>query len=150
MEIPLNLLAFQSDLKLKSEDGKKYIFCLIRKKYLVQAPEETVRQLLLIYMQKELKISKNYIAVEKSLKVNNLPKRFDILVYNQNHEPILLVETKAPSVKITEDTFKQISWYNMTLKVPYLLVTNGITTYCCSVSYENNNFQFLEKMPKFQ
>lgn len=147
MEIPLNLLAFQSDLKQKSEDGKKYIFCLIRKKYLVQAPEETVRQLLLIYMQKELKISKNYIAVEKSLKVNNLPKRFDILVYDQNHEPVLLVETKAPSVKITEDTFKQISWYNMTLKVPYLLVTNGITTYCCSVSYEDHSFSFLEKIP---
>ena len=147
MQIPINLLQYQSDLKTKIEGGKSFVFDPIRKKYYLQQPEEMVRQLLLIYFQKELNLSKNYIAVEKTLKVNGLPKRFDILIFDKNHHPVLLVETKSPKVKISESTFKQISWYNMTLKVPFLLVTNGINTYCCSVNYEENRYEFLKKIP---
>jgi len=148
MTIPINLLQFQNRLTTKIEEGKSYLWDPIRKKYLVNQPEEMVRQLLIIYLEEIEGISKNYIAVEKSIKVNDRLKRFDLLVFDENHKPILLVECKSPKVKVSQATFEQIAWYNSVLKVPYLLVTNGITTYCCSVSYKDSSFSFLEKIPK--
>ena len=149
MTIPIDLLAYQKDLTTKMEDNKSYLWDPIRKKYLVNLPEELVRQLLIIYLQKEIGFSKNYIAVEKSIKVNDLPKRFDLLIFDKNHQPFILIECKSPKVKVNQDTFEQIAWYNSTLKVPYLLVTNGITTYCCSVNYKDSSFSFLQKIPTF-
>ncbi len=148
MKIPVDLLQFQNKLTIKTEDGKSFLWDPIRKKYLVNQPEEMVRQLLIIYLQEVEGISKNYIAVEKSIKVNDRLKRFDLLIFDENHKPIMLIECKSPKVKVNQDTFEQIAWYNSTLKVPYLLVTNGITTYCCSVSYEDSSFSFHEKIPK--
>ena len=148
MKIPIDLLQFQNKLSTKTEEGKPYVWDPIRKKYLVNQPEEMVRQLLIIYLKEVEGISKNYIAVEKSIKVNDRLKRFDLLIFDENHKPIMLIECKSPKVKVNQDTFEQIAWYNSTLKVPYLLVTNGITTYCCSVSYEDSSFSFLEKIPK--
>jgi len=148
MTIPINLLQFQNRLTTKIEEGKSYLWDPIRKKYLVNQPEEMVRQLLIIYLEEIEGISKNYIAVEKSIKVNDRLKRFDLLVFDENHKPILLVECKSPKVKVSQATFEQIAWYNSVLKVPYLLVTNGMTTYCCSVNYEDSSFSFLEKIPK--
>lgn len=148
MKIPVDLLQFQNKLTTKTEEGKPYVWDPIRKKYLVNQPEEMVRQLLIIYLQEVEGISKNYISVEKSIKVNDRLKRFDLLIFDENHKPIMLIECKSPKVKVNQDTFEQIAWYNSTLKVPYLLVTNGITTYCCSVSYKDSSFSFLEKIPK--
>ncbi len=148
MKIQVDLLQFQNRLTTKTVEGKPFVWDPIRKKYLVNQPEEMVRQLLIIYLQEVEGISKNYIAVEKSIKVNDRLKRFDLLIFDENHKPIMLIECKSPKVKVSQDTFEQIAWYNSTLKVPYLLVSNGITTYCCSVSYEDSSFSFLEKIPK--
>jgi len=93
------------------------------------------------------KFPKNRIAVEKSLTINELPKRFDLLIYDKNTHPYLLVECKAPEVKINQKTFDQISQYNFQLKVPFLLVTNGITTYCCQMDYEKKTFEFISNIP---
>ena len=101
----------------------------------------------MIYFVKEKKYSQARIAVEKALIINELNRRFDILIYDKNAEPYLLVECKAPEVKISQTTFEQIAQYNLELKVPYLLVTNGITTYCCKMDYENQSYEFLEKIP---
>ena len=147
MTIQIDLLAYQKELTTKQENGKSFLWDPIRKKYLVNLPEELVRQLLIIYLQKEIGFSKNYIAVEKSIKVNDLQKRFDLLVFDENHKPFILIECKSPKVKINQNTFEQIAWYNSTLKVPYLLVTNGITTYCCSVNYADSSVGFLDKIP---
>ncbi len=148
MKVQVDLLQFQNRLTTKTVEGKPFVWDPIRKKYLVNQPEEMVRQLLIIYLQEVEGISKNYIAVEKSIKVNDRLKRFDLLIFDENHKPIMLIECKSPKVKVSQDTFEQIAWYNSTLKVPYLLVSNGITTYCCSVSYEDSSFSFLEKIPK--
>ncbi len=147
MNIQLNLLDYQSELKIKKEDGKRYLFDPIRKTYLVLTPEEMVRQLLIQYLLAERNISKNRLALERALKVNTMTRRWDLMIYRQDMTPWLLVECKAPEVKITQSVFEQISAYNLTLRVPYLLVTNGIDTYCCEMDYEGETFKFLEKVP---
>jgi len=145
--ISLNLLAYQNQLKTKKQDNKKFIFDPIRKKYLVLQPEELVRQLLILYLIQEKKISKNRIGIEKSLKVNHLNRRLDILIYDKDVQPFMLIECKAPAVKISQSTFEQIARYNLPLRVPYLMVTNGMHTYCCKMDYEKESFEFLEELP---
>ena len=147
MNIQLNLLDYQSELKIKKEANKRYLFDPIRKTYLVLTPEEMVRQLLIQYLLAERNISKNRLALERALKVNTMTRRWDLMVYAKDMTPWLLVECKAPEVKITQSVFEQISAYNLTLRVPYLLVTNGMDSYCCEMDYEGETFRFLEVVP---
>ncbi len=145
--IPLDLTLFKPELRLKKEQGKVFVFDPIRNKWLVLLPEELVRQLLILYLIKEKGYSRNFIAVEKGLKVNELDKRFDLLVYNADTKPFMLVECKAPSVQITQDVFRQIAIYNMAFQVDFLLVTNGIQTYCCRMDYQEKSWEFLNDIP---
>ena len=167
--ITLDLLRFKPFLKSKKENGKQLIFCPIRKKFLVLQPEELVRQLLLIYLMKEKKYPKSRIAVEKSLKINELEHRFDILIYDKNNQPFLLVECKAPEINleksfswmnilddstkvkkeitINRNPFEQAAQYNFQLRVPYLLITNGISTFLSKINYENQSSEFLKEIP---
>lgn len=147
--IELNLLAYKEALKTKQEDGQPFIFDPIRKKWLVLQPEEIVRQLVVHYLIEEKGYNKNRINVEKQVIFNKLQKRCDILVYGQDMSHFLLVECKAPRVNIDQATFKQIAIYNMTLRVDYLLVTNGRQTYCCKMDYEKESYEFIEEIPMF-
>lgn len=148
--IQLDLSQYKQGLKLK-RDEKKRIAVLdpIRKKWLVLLPEEGVRQLLLLYLMETKLYPKGKIAVEKGLVVNQLSKRCDLLIYDRQTTPWMLIECKAPNVKITQEVFEQIARYNMPLQVKYLLVTNGITTYCCELNYSSQSFTFLEEIPDF-
>ena len=146
MSIELNLLEYKPKLKLRKD---KKIFDAIRKKWLVVTPEELVRQLLLIYLMEEKDFPKNKINVEKQILVNNKYKRFDILVYSKQTQPILLVECKAPNIPIDEMVLDQIARYNMVLKVNFLIMTNGIDTLCCQVDYEKETFEILNEIPNF-
>lgn len=145
--INLDLLKYQDQLVFKKEAGKRFVFDPIRKKHLVLTPEELVRQLLVCYLMEEKGISKHRIALEKALTINGILRRWDLLVYNHKTEPILLVECKAPKVKITQATFEQIARYNLNVQVPFLLVTNGVQTYFCQIDFQQQSFQFLEEIP---
>jgi hypothetical protein len=134
--------------KTKEEKGKSYIFDEIRKKYLQLTPEEWVRQHFVKYLIQEKNYPASLIVLEKGLKLNELSKRADVLIYKDS-SPILLVECKAPEVKITQSTFDQIARYNLVFKVPYLIVTNGINHYCCVINFETNSFDFLKEIPDF-
>ena len=147
--LQLNLLQYQDKLVLKKEDGKVKVFDPIQNRFMVKGPEEVVRQLTIQYLIDRKNYNKNRIAVEKMLTINGLLKRFDILVYDRNTEPFLLVECKAPNVPISEDTFRQIAVYNMVLKVRYLLVTNGVDSFCCRMDYEQQSFEFINEVPSF-
>lgn len=146
----LNLLNYQDQLKLKTIDGKRHIYDPIRAKFLVLQPEELVRQLLIVYMTKALDYPSTRIAVEQGIKVNTLARRCDILIYNQAIQPILMVECKAPKVQISETVFEQIAQYNIPLQLPYLVVTNGIDTYCCRIDHQLKEYYFLNKIPSFE
>ncbi|MBL7889467.1 MAG: type I restriction enzyme HsdR N-terminal domain-containing protein [Bacteroidia bacterium] len=143
----LNLPAYS--FKLKESSGKVQILDELRKKYVVLTPEEWVRQHIVQYLIQEKKYPASLIAIEIGLKYNQLQKRADVLVYDRQGAPFLLVECKAPEVKITQDVFHQIAVYNMTFKVKYLLVTNGMDHFICEMDYTNNSYQFLKEIPVF-
>ena len=110
-QAPLNIdfLRFRDQLKVRRQDGKTWLFDPIRQKYLQLLPEELVRQLVLLYLLEERGYNRNRISIEKGLKVNELSKRCDILVYDPEVRPFLLVECKAPEVPLSQDTFEQIA-----------------------------------------
>ncbi|MEM1214481.1 MAG: type I restriction enzyme HsdR N-terminal domain-containing protein [Bacteroidota bacterium] len=149
MELQLPLLALQPKIRVEQRDGKRYLWGLVRRKWLVLQPEELVRQLLLHHFIDDLGINKNRLAVERGLSVNGLQKRCDLLVFDPDMNPWLLVECKAPAVSLTEATFRQIATYNLPLQVPHLLVCNGPQAYCCSVDWEVKDFAFLERIPAY-
>ncbi|MBK9012737.1 MAG: type I restriction enzyme HsdR N-terminal domain-containing protein [Saprospiraceae bacterium] len=149
MQVAIDLLKYQSILNLHKQDGQAFIYDPIRKKFLVQTPEEVVRQLFLEYLKVEKNYPKNRIRTEKVLKVNELTKRCDILAYDWDMQPHLLVECKSPNVTITEATLRQVAAYNMPLRVRYLVLTNGLTNWCCEMDYDNASWQFLDTIPFF-
>ena len=134
---------------MKSEGEKTYIFDVVRKKYLLLTPEEWVRQNFIHYLNKEKKYPLGLMGVEQMVKYNSLKTRADIVMYNTEGKANIIVECKAPDVKITQDTFNQIAKYNSQLKVKYLLVTNGMNHYCCKMDYESNRITFLEEIPNY-
>ncbi|MCI4650341.1 type I restriction enzyme HsdR N-terminal domain-containing protein [Phaeodactylibacter sp.] len=147
MEIHIDLLRYKDQLRVKRQADKRFIFDRIRKKWLVLQPEEMVRQLVLEYLLQERGYNSNRISMERGLKVNTLDRRFDLLVYDKEVKPYLLIECKAPQVKISQAVFEQVSWYNSSLQVPYLMVTNGRENYCCWMDYEAKSYRFLDVVP---
>ncbi len=143
----LNLPSYQ--FKLKSSENKQLIFDIIRKKYVVLTPEEWVRQNFVHYLINEKNYPISLISVEKQLLINSRKKRFDILIFNTDGKPDIIVECKAPSIKITQDTFDQIARYNMKLNANYLIVTNGLTHYFCKLDPKNKQYLFLKDIKPF-
>lgn len=135
--------------RFKNSENKVAIFDEIRKKFIILTPEEWVRQHVTQYLLQEKKYPKSYINVEKLIKINDLTKRYDLVVFQPDGTLFLLVECKAPEVKITQQTFDQIARYNLTLKAKYLMVTNGLNHYFCEMDFENEKYVFLEQIPDF-
>ncbi|MEM1328490.1 MAG: type I restriction enzyme HsdR N-terminal domain-containing protein [Bacteroidota bacterium] len=150
MNIDLNLLQFESSLQWRDQGGERFLFDPIRRQILVKTPEEIVRQLFLCHLKSICQYPQTYIAVEKELTINRRKKRFDILVYNSDYQPFILVECKAPYIKLSNDTFRQAAQYNLNLKVDYLVITNGRHTYCCAMNYDTQSYQFLPQLPSYQ
>ena len=147
--IDLDLMMYRPNLSLKNEEGKTYLFDPLRQKWLVLQPEELVRQLFIQYLVKNCQCNKNRIGIENGISVNQMARRYDILVFNDVFEPFMLVECKSPNVKLNEETFYQAIWYNTTLKVEYLTVTNGIQTKCYRVDYQSQSVIPQPDLPAF-
>lgn len=114
--------------RTKKEGAQTFIFDAIRRSWLLLTPEEWVRQNFVAYLREKMQYPAAYIALEKELLLNGLKKRFDLLVYDRAHEPWMLVECKASEVALSEAVLQQVLRYNITLPVPYLVVTNGNQT----------------------
>ena len=136
-------------LKTKLVEGTTQVFDAVRKKYLVLTPEEWVRQHFIHYLNKEKNYPLGLMGVEQMVKYNGMQTRADIVLYTADGKPNVIVECKAPNVKITQDAFNQIAKYNFKLKVEFLVVTNGMQHFCCKMDYENNKITFLEEVPAF-
>ncbi len=136
--------------RFKNSENKVAIFDEIRKKFIILTPEEWVRQHVVSFLQIDKNYPKSYINVEKLLKINDLNKRYDIVVYQSDGNIFLLVECKAPNIPITQNTFDQIARYNLTLKAKYLMVTNGLNHYFCQMDFENGQYVFLKELPEFK
>jgi hypothetical protein len=136
--------------RFKNSENKVAIFDEIRKKFIIISPEEWVRQHVVQFLLQDKKYPKSHINVEKLLKINNLTKRYDVVVFKPDGNISILVECKAPEVKITQSTFDQIARYNMTLKAEYLMVTNGLNHYFCKMDYDKEQYDFLQELPEYQ
>lgn len=117
---------------------------------MILQPEEWVRQHCIHYLINEKKYPKSLINVEKELKINGLKKRYDILVYHPNGEVFLVIECKAPHIKIDQKVFDQIARYNLALKSTYLMVTNGLNHYYCQMNFEDGCYNFLKDLPNYK
>ena len=131
------------------DDGKTKVFDPVRKIYCTLTPEEKVRQMTLYYLVEKKNIPAGLIAVEYSIKVNTLSKRCDIVVFNKEAKPIMIVECKAESVPITQKVLDQAIRYYSGLNVNYILLTNGKTMFCYHIDIENNKIEALREIPEF-
>ena len=144
---PLNLPTYK--FKIKSNENKYSIFDIVRKKYVFLTPEEWVRQHFIHFLIEEKKYPISLIAVEKKVTINNLTKRTDILIFNAEGSPNIIVECKAPSIKLNQETFDQIARYNLKLNANYLIVTNGLEHFFCIMDTKNEQYIFLEDIPNY-
>ena len=136
--------------RFKNSENKVAIFDEIRKKFIILTPEEWVRQHVVQYLLQDKNYPKSYINVEKLIKVNDLSKRYDVIVYQPNGEIYLLIECKAPEITINQQTFDQIARYNLVLNAKYLMVSNGLNHYFCQMDFENEKYIFLKELPEFE
>jgi hypothetical protein len=144
----LNLPGFE--FKTRTVADQLQIFDRVRRKYVALTPEEWVRQHFVHYLIEHRNVPMSHIAVEKSIRVSHLDKRADIVVFKDGLKPALIVECKAPSVEVDQEVFYQVLRYNMTLRVDYLVVTNGLRHVYCKVNYEDQNAIFIEELPFYE
>lgn len=145
--LSLNLPKYET--KICERDGKLQIFDTLRKCHVALTPEEWVRQHFVNFLIESRGFPAALMANEVAITVNGMKRRCDTVVYDKQLQPRVIVEYKAPTVKITKEVFAQISRYNLTLKVDYLIVSNGLQHYCCRMDYPNNSYTFLQEIPEY-
>ena len=137
------------DFRFKSNENKSLIFDEIRKKFVVLTGEEWVRQHIIQFLIKEKKYPPSHINVEKQLKLHNTTKRYDVVVYNSDGSIHIMVECKAPKIRINQLVFDQIARYNFVLRANYLIVTNGMEHYFCQMDFKAEKYIFLKDVPMY-
>lgn len=145
---PLNLPSI--DANIKQDGGKKLIFDPLRKRYVSLTPEEWVRQHFVMFLINYRNYPSALIANETSISLNGMSRRCDSVVFRSSLEPLVIVEYKAPQVTITKKTFMQAHSYNQVLRVPYIIITNGLTHYCYHIDYTAMSMKFLNDIPFYK
>ena len=139
----------QYGFRLKNSENKRFIFDVVRKKFVSLTPEEWVRQHTVWYLLHELDYPLSLLNVEKKIILNGTLKRYDIVVYKPDGSVQLMVECKSPQIQVKQATFDQIARYNLELKADYLMVTNGINHYYCTMDYKAQKYLFLKELPPY-
>ena len=134
-------------MKIKIENGKEYIFDVVRKKYVIKNPEEWVRQNIINYLNTVKKYPLSLMSIEKKNEINRINKRCDIICNDTNGNPLLLIECKANSIELNSVAFEQTITYQKKINAKYILITNGIKHYCFKI--ENGKNIFLKKIPSY-
>jgi len=137
----------EPQFRIKTKDNKQYIFDHLRKMWLLLTPEEWVRQNFINYLIIDLRYPSTIISLEKEILINDVKKRFDILVYNNQFKPWMLVECKAPIIRLDENVLQQVLRYNITVPTKYIILTNGDNT--IGWMKENRELKLLIEMPKW-
>lgn len=146
--VQLNLPPY--NIKVKNEDGRRKIFDILRRKYFVITPEEWVRQHFIHFLIDHKGYPVSLLANEVALSVGDKVIRADSVLYDKHLSPRMIIEYKAPHIKLTQKVFDQISAYNLLLHVDYLIVSNGIETYICKMDYAQQTYVFLETVPDYK
>ena len=137
-------------IKIQEKGEKRQIFDFLRRKWVALTPEEWVRQHFTHFLVEQKNYPHTLLANEVELRIGEKRLRCDTLLYNKELRPRMIIEYKAPTIQIQQKTFDQISVYNLLLKVDYLVVSNGLSHYCCKMDYERQSYQFLEDIPDYE
>lgn len=139
-----------SDIKIGGTREKPMVLDILRHRYVALTPEEWVRQNFVHYLISELHYPSGLLANEVSMVVGTKRLRADSVLYDRNMHPRMIIEYKAPSVKITPKVLEQVATYNLLLHVDYLVMSNGLTHYCCKMDYESKKYVFLSEIPAYE
>lgn len=137
------------DVKVRGTREKPEIFDFLRRRYVTLTPEEWVRQHFTHWLVEHKGYPKGLLGNEIELRIGQKRLRCDSILYDTTTRPVMIIEYKSPSVRVTQRVFNQISAYNLLLHVDYLVVSNGLQHYCCRMDYENRSFRFLQAMPDY-
>ena len=137
-------------IKIQEKGEKRQIFDFLRRKWVALTPEEWVRQHFTHFLVEHKNYPQALLANEVELRIGEKRLRCDTLLYNKELRPRMIIEYKAPTIQIQQKTFDQISVYNLLLKVDYLVVSNGLSHYCCKMDYEHQSYQFLKDIPDYE
>ena len=147
--IRLNLPSFA--IKLSGTVEKPAVWDVLRRRYIALTPEEWVRQHFVHYLIEQLGYPSALLANEVSLQMSNGKKlRADTVLYDTELQPRMIIEYKAPDTPLTQKVLEQASAYNLLLHVDYLVISNGMQSYCCKMDYEHQKFLYLERIPSYQ
>ena len=138
------------DFKVQSIGGKDQIFDPCRKKWVLLTPEEWVRQHMISFLVQYRNYPKGLFSLEKEVMYNSLQKRFDILVLDRVGNPFLLIECKAPEVKLSKKTVEQVAIYNKTIGAAFMGISNGRQHLFLKYNFEVNNYEQISDLPQFQ
>jgi hypothetical protein len=144
---PLNLPPYE--IRVRTAQCRQQIFDCLRRRYVALTPEEWVRQHFVHYLINEKGYPQGLLANEVELRVGEKKLRCDTLLYNKVLQPQMILEYKAPEITLTQRVFDQIAVYNMQLHVDYLVVSNGLSHYCCRMDYEQQRYTFLSDIPDY-
>lgn len=145
--IQLNLPDYP--IKLGGTPDMPTIYDTLRRKYVKLTPEEWVRQHFVHMLVERKGYPGALMANEVALKVGEKQLRADTVLYDSRLRPRMIVEYKAPHVAITQAVFDQIATYNLLLRVDYLVVSNGLSHYCCRMDYEGRQYRYLQDIPLY-
>jgi hypothetical protein len=144
----ININYPEPGFRIKKENNKEFIFDTLRKKWLLLTPEEWVRQNFVQYLIIEKNYPATIIAMEKEIQLGELKKRFDVVVYDSNHQPWMMIECKAAEIKLDETVLQQILRYNVSMPVPFIVITNGNLTY--GWQKKDNDLHLIEELPDWE
>lgn len=144
----LNLPQHEFNIK-KDSTGNFKIFDSLRRKFVALTPEEWVRQNFVAFLINDKRFPAGLMNNEISLTQNGISRRCDTLISDRHGNPFMIVEYKAPSIQISQKVFDQIVRYNMVLRAKYLVVSNGLSHYCCKIDYATNSYSFLPDIPDY-
>ncbi|MDR1707836.1 type I restriction enzyme HsdR N-terminal domain-containing protein [Dysgonomonas sp.] len=145
--LKLNLPPF--DINVKKVNGRASVFDPIRRKFVAVTPEEWVRQHFVNFLLTEKGYPQTLIANEIQINLNGQKKRCDSVIFDRKLTPAMIIEYKSPDVNITQAVFDQIVRYNIVLKVKYLIVSNGLSHYCCRMNYQDQTYEYLQDIPLY-
>ena len=146
----MDILNFPTyDYRMRKVGQSKQIFDSIRKKFVALTPEEWVRQHIISYLVNDKNYPVSLLAVEMSLTLNKLKKRADVVAYSREGLPLVLVECKAPAIKISQSSFDQAARYCLATGIQIIIITNGLTHFCAKIDNQQQSYQFLKEIPVY-
>ena len=134
-------------MQIRTQNGKQYVLCAWRRRYVRLTPEELVRQTTLQLLVEHYYYPHNLIAVEVPIEVAGVKKRCDAIIYNRQMQALMLIEFKAPSVHLTQEVLDQAAIYNRSIHVPYLMLCNGVSSIIAQV--HATTYQYVQQIPTY-